>query len=266
MAFLRWFLVKEKDAICLGGGDAVWRDKLHEWLFNHRSVIVCHRPLLYCGSSADYSCTGCNGWNCNHLPASQKQQPHVPTDAERTKEYGEDLWITGAASDSLKDRGPGKKCYLIRGVGPNPDFRVVAMLTNWCPGGNNAACTRPKLHIDVAAPGWDNVKYSTAQSCGQPGKIGQKESGAINNWIMNPDDPGWKTGTPPGQMTWAGWSRPEAERTTFFKDRCKELKNGYDQGCLNFIKWGWKEGNPQAKFAQIPCPQAWVQKTGCPDR
>ncbi|CAD7968788.1 unnamed protein product [Amoebophrya sp. A120] len=206
------------------------------------------------------------GWECNNQDASTRSMPYVPTDAERTSEYKEDLWVTGAASDVMRDRGPGKKCYLIRGVESNPDFRVIAMLTNSCPGQFNAACQRPKTHIDVAAPGWDNHKFSAAQRCAEPGKLGHKESGAINNWIMNPDDDGWKYGNPPGQLTWAGWGRPKEERTTFFRDRCKELKNGYDQGCLNFLKWDWNAGDPKAKFANIPCPQAWVQKTGCPDR
>lgn len=109
------------------------------------------------------------------------------------------------------------------------------------------------------------MKYSGANRCEEAGKMGKKESGAIQNWIMNTESDAWKTGRSPNLLKWDGWEHPE--HMEFFRKRCQELKNGYDKGCLNFVEhWvpGWNEGNVKARMALIKCPEGIAQKTTCP--
>ena len=47
----------------------------------------------------------------------------------------------------------------------NADWLVLAMKKNRCPPWSYG-CERPNVHFDLAAPGFDNAQYSTANVCG----------------------------------------------------------------------------------------------------
>ena len=112
--------------------------------------------------------------------------------------YGEKMWLTGAASDSLAtllggddpccgsdQSGACGKCLLIQNPGAvNANWTAVVMKKNRCPPWTNG-CGANEPHFDVAAPGFDNLQWSTANVCGIRAGTGfenQSQSEALGSW------------------------------------------------------------------------------------
>ena len=112
-------------------------------------------------------------------------------------QYGEKIWMTGAASDFLTnllgqddgccgtdpDGGGGcGKCMLVTNpTAVNSDWKVLVMKKNRCPPWSSG-CSG-KAHLDFAAPGYDNLQFSTANTCGNPGTfISRAQSSICGDW------------------------------------------------------------------------------------
>jgi len=170
--------------------------------------------------------------------------------------FGEKMWLTGAASDALSglmgpddgccgedpnDGGVGGcgKCALVQNPDSrHPDWTAVVMKKNRCPPWSNG-CGAGEPHFDVAAPGFDNLQWSTANVCGiRPGTgfESQGQSETLGSW----------------------WSR--CADTAECADLCDELPADFRKGCRLFASWGWQRGDPErVKFRAVECPAAFVE-------
>jgi len=170
--------------------------------------------------------------------------------------YGERMWLTGAASDALSalmgdddgccgadhnDGGVGGcgKCALVQ----NPDslhplWTAVVMKKNRCPPWSNG-CGAGEPHFDVAAPGFDNLQWSTANVCGLQAGTGfasQAQSETLGGW----------------------WSK--CANTAECAHLCDRLPHSFQRGCRLFASWGWLRGNPdKVKFRAVECPPEFVK-------
>ena len=134
----------------------------------------------------------CNGGGCDagtlqpwndakYLYAPQ----YAPMDPAKHggAKYGEKLWMTGAASDTLShmlgpdagncghsSEGGCGKCLLVSAPSArNSNWTAVVMKKNRCPPWSNG-CGNGQAHFDLAVPGYDNLQYSTANCCGSGSK------------------------------------------------------------------------------------------------
>eukprot|EP00931_Biecheleriopsis_adriatica_P111593 TRINITY_DN85_c0_g1_i1.p1 TRINITY_DN85_c0_g1~~TRINITY_DN85_c0_g1_i1.p1 ORF type:complete len:352 (-),score=41.81 TRINITY_DN85_c0_g1_i1:32-1087(-) len=167
--------------------------------------------------------------------------------------YGEMMWLTGAASDALSalmgpddgccgamDDGAGGcgKCLLVENPDSvHPEWTAVVMKKSRCPP-ESAGCGANEPHFDIAVPGFDNLQYSTANICGQPGTgfDNQSQSESVGNW----------------------WT--ECSNTAACSHLCDKLPDHFQAGCKLFASWGWKRGNPSSvKFNAVPCPSAFAE-------
>jgi len=169
--------------------------------------------------------------------------------------YGEKMWLTGAASDVLgqlmggddgccgkdTDSGACGRCLLIQNPDSvNPDWTAVVMKKNRCPPWTNG-CGSNDAHFDIAAPGFDNLQYSTANICGQSGTgFGdQQASAALGSWYNQCSD------------------------TAECAHLCDKLPAEFQEGCKLFASWGWKQGDPSGvKYKAVDCPAAFKQHVG----
>jgi len=194
-------------------------------------------------------------WDKSKYVSSPGYGPQNPADFGGSV-YGEKMWLTGAASDALsqlagpddgccgtdRDGGGGcGKCLLVQNPDAlHADWTAIVMKKNRCPPWS-AGCGSSTPHFDVAAPGFDNLKYSTANICGQPGTgfNDQKQSESVGNW----------------------WS--ECQNTAECMQLCDKLPASFVAGCKLFASWGWKRGDPPSvKFRAVPCPPAFVKHVG----
>mmetsp|Transcript_56311 Transcript_56311/g.174725 ORF Transcript_56311/g.174725 Transcript_56311/m.174725 type:complete len:495 (-) Transcript_56311:130-1614(-) len=201
----------------------------------------------------------CNGGSCD---ASQlrpwsiwqyKYAPHyAPTDPHKHGGplYGEKLWLTGAASDSLaqmlgpdtdccgRDGGGGGgcgQCLLVKAKeSDHPDWTAVIMKKNRCPP-HSYGCD--KVHMDVAVPGFDHLQYSTANICGSHTRS--------DTYISR------------HQSAICGATAPKHCDCGQLPDDTKERRQIKD-GCLLFKRWGWHHGTPKLDYRPVPCPQNFV--------
>eukprot|EP00931_Biecheleriopsis_adriatica_P111597 TRINITY_DN85_c0_g1_i5.p1 TRINITY_DN85_c0_g1~~TRINITY_DN85_c0_g1_i5.p1 ORF type:complete len:455 (-),score=70.27 TRINITY_DN85_c0_g1_i5:32-1396(-) len=167
--------------------------------------------------------------------------------------YGEMMWLTGAASDVLSalmgpddgccgamDDGAGGcgKCLLVENADSvHPEWTAVVMKKSRCPPWAEG-CGANEPHFDVAAPGFDNLQWSLANICGQPGTgfDNQSQSESVGNW----------------------WT--ECSNTAACSYLCDKLPEHFQAGCKLFASWGWKRGNPSSvKFNAVPCPSAFAE-------
>jgi len=105
--------------------------------------------------------------------------------------------MTGAASDTLSqilngddgccgqdpDGGGGcGKCLLVTNPNAvNSDWKVLVMKKNRCPPWSSGCASSP--HLDFAAPGYDNLQFSTANICGSSDTyISKADSSVCGNW------------------------------------------------------------------------------------
>jgi len=211
----------------------------------------------------------CNGGGCdstamhpfditNYVYAPQ-YAPVVPSQHGGSV-YGEQLWMTGAASDALsallgpdqgccgadKDGGGGcGQCVIIR----NPSARhanwtAVVMKKSRCPP-ESAGCEAPSVHFDLAVPGYDNTNYSLSNVCGDKRRkqtyLTKDESGVCASLYKGPTVK---------NCTCAGLpvSTPEQQA----------LK----RGCELFSQWGWTRGDPALEFQRVACPERFTRLVG----
>jgi len=173
--------------------------------------------------------------------------------------YGEKMWLTGAASDALSqlmgdddgccggdpnDGGVGGcgKCLLVQNPqSMHPDWTAVVMKKNRCPP-HSYGCDSGKPHFDVAAPGFDNLQYSTANVCGgRPGTgfDSKDQSATLGSWYKQCAD------------------------TAQCAHLCNKLPDAFRKGCRLFASWGWKRGDPSSvKYTAVPCPAEFRKRIG----
>eukprot|EP00929_Paragymnodinium_shiwhaense_P025321 TRINITY_DN15348_c0_g1_i11.p1 TRINITY_DN15348_c0_g1~~TRINITY_DN15348_c0_g1_i11.p1 ORF type:complete len:424 (+),score=33.12 TRINITY_DN15348_c0_g1_i11:112-1383(+) len=151
----------------------------------------------------DCSGQGCDAtvlqpWDVSKYVSPPGYGPQDPNDHGGAV-YGEKMWLTGAASDTLSalmgpddgccggmDDGSGGcgKCVLVENRDSlHPDWTAVVMKKNRCPP-EAEGCGANEPHFDVAAPGFDNLQWSLANICGQPdtGFDNQAQSEAVGSW------------------------------------------------------------------------------------
>jgi len=211
----------------------------------------------------DCSGQGCDAatlqpWDESKYVSPPGYGPQDPADFGGAK-YGEVMWLTGAASDALSalmgpddgccggdpnDGGVGGcgKCALVQNPDSlHPDWTAVVMKKNRCPPWSNG-CAAGEPHFDVAAPGFDNLQWSTANICGlRPGTgfESQAQSEAVGSW--------WKHCTNTADCAYL----------------CEQLPSSFQKGCKLFASWGWFRGDPsRVRFRAVPCPPAFVTHVG----
>ena len=106
--------------------------------------------------------------------------------------------MTGAASNALSQQLNGDdgccgsnpegyggcgKCMLVQNPSAvNSHWKVLVMKKNQCPP-EATGCGGGNLHLDLAAPGYDNLQYSLSNTCGQPDTIiTQEQSTSCGSW------------------------------------------------------------------------------------
>jgi len=107
---------------------------------------------------------------------------------------------------------------------------------NRCPPSSNG-CGSGQNHLDFAAPGYDNLQYSTANICSQrtgTGFTSQQQSGVCGSWYS---------------------SYPSTQGCF---GNCAQLPAALRSGCELFSLWGWKSGNPTLNYQVVTCPPAYV--------
>jgi len=172
-------------------------------------------------------------------------------------QYGETLWMTGAASDYLsgllgradgccgddKFGGCGK-CLLVRNDNAvNKNWTAIVMKKNRCPL-EATGCEKGKAHFDLAVPGYDNLQWSLSNVCGSSTRkqtfITKAQSTVCGSW--------WTKGS----NTQQGCSCASLPSNTPERQRIKS-------GCELFTEWGWKSGNPILQYEVRQCPKRYVE-------
>jgi len=173
--------------------------------------------------------------------------------------YGEKMWLTGAASDALSklmgaddgccgsdlnDGGVGGcgKCLLVQNPdSAHPDWTAVVMKKNRCPPNSNG-CGAGQPHFDIAAPGFDNLQFSTANVCGSRPKTGlsKQQSAVLGSWYNT-----------------------RCKDTAECAYLCDQLPPAFQKSCRLFASWGWKRGDPSTvKYRAVPCPPKFQEHVG----
>jgi len=208
----------------------------------------------------DCSGQGCDAgtlqpWDMNKYVSPPGYGPQDPSEFHGGSMYGEKMWLTGAASDTLSilmgdddgccgadgnDGGVGGcgKCLLVQNPDSvNANWTAVVMKKNRCPPSSNG-CAAGQPHFDIAAPGFDNLQWSTANICGKKPGTGfenQDQSASVGSW----------------------WS--QCSNTADCAHLCEKLPIPFQKGCKLFASWGWKRGNPASvKYQAVPCPAEFV--------
>jgi len=123
----------------------------------------------------------------------------------------------------------------------NPDWTAVMMKKNRCPPHSNG-CGADQPHFDVAAPGFDNLQWSTANVCGTRTNTGfdhQNQSAALGSWYES------------------------CSHTAECAYHCEKLPASFQLGCKLFASWGWTRGDPkQVNFKAVECPSRFVDHIG----
>lgn len=211
----------------------------------------------------DCSGQGCDAgtlqpWDSSKYITPPGYGPQDPAEFPGGPKYGEVLWLTGAASDALSilmgdddgccgidpnDGGVGGcgKCALVQNPDSlHPDWTAVVMKKNRCPPSSNG-CGNGEPHFDIAAPGFDNLQWSTANVCASTsipgtGFTSQEQSATLGNW--------WST----------------CQNTAECQNLCDQLPSVFQNGCKLFASWGWKRGDPDAvKYKAIECPAEFIK-------
>jgi hypothetical protein len=211
----------------------------------------------------------CNGQGCDsntldpwneekYVSAAQYAPVHPKKDLGIDSPY--DLWMTGAFSNTLSQQlgaddpccgqpsddpsGGCGKCVAVQ-IKPSQasqPWKVLVMKKNQCPP-EASGCEQGKIHIDFAVPGHDDLNYSLAQKCGQPGTFltAQDEGRCIQNDDLVPQC---------------------SCDFTFLPSATEEEKTWMTRGCQNFVEWGWKQGDPTFTYEVVDCPQEYKDYIG----
>jgi len=212
----------------------------------------------------DCSGMGCDArtlqpWNQGlNYKASPKYAPIAPIGQT---EHGEKMWMTGAASDALSeqmgtadeccgssDEGGCGRCLLVRNANSDhPDWTAIVMKKNRCPPESNG-CGQGKMHFDIAVPGYDNLQYSTANTCGNIG-LNNKNYGACPDGNKECAD----------STVCGSWGSNGASSTATGCS-CESMEDGVmKRGCELFSSWGWRSGDPEIEYQTVECPTAYKE-------
>jgi len=189
-------------------------------------------------------------WNPAKYVASPGYSPLNPAENGGAA-YGEKLWMVGAASDTLaaligaddgccgkdNDSGGCGRCLLVQNPDAvNADWTAVIMKKNRCPPWTNG-CGNGATHFDFAAPGFDNLAFSTANICGNAGTgFTSKDQSAVMG----------------------SWYSQGCSSTIDCIANCDKLPDNLRAGCRLFASWGWRSGDPkQIKYKAVECPPAF---------
>ena len=84
---------------------------------------------------------------------------------------------------------------------------------------------------DAEVPGYDNLQYSTANTCGSSGThISRTQSATCGTWYNSYSD------------------------TRGCEARCAGLPEPFAAACARFSAWGWRRGDPSLEFKAVACP------------
>ena len=231
------------------------------------TTIVCF--LLLSGMLLAQTIKGTHFWDCSGGACdSRTLNPWDPSKYKYAAEYaplnpneyggalyGEKMWMTGAASNGLSallngddgccgsnpEGGGGcGKCVLVQNPSAvNKDWKVLVMKKNQCPP-EATGCGNGNLHLDLAAPGYDNLQWSLSNTCGQPDTIiTQAQSTSCGSW--------WNYGS----NTITGCSCASFPSSTPQQQMLKK-------GCELFTSWGWTSGDPDLTYEIVDCPSAYT--------
>jgi len=203
----------------------------------------------------------CNGAGCDATvlqPWDAQKYVYAPQYAPADPDdyggaiYGEKLWLTGAASDTLSQKmGPDLEycgsstegsggcgqCLIVRNpYAINPNVTAIVMKKNRCPP-ESPGCHLD--HMDFAVPGFDVLGVSLSNVCGASHKddthIDQKQSAICGK-------------TPAHSCDCSGIPDNTPERKMLRK------------GCELFRDWGWHHGAPLLNYQPVPCPPKFVER------
>jgi hypothetical protein len=173
---------------------------------------------------------------------------------------GERMWLTGAASNDLSrllGRADGccgadtfggcGRCFLVQNTNSvNSAWTALVMKKSQCPP-SNTACASGRVHIDIAAPGYDNLQWSQSNVCGSSARrqtfISRAQSTTCGDW--------WTR----GGNTIQGCSCSALPTGTVEQQRIRA-------GCELFTSWGWRTGNPSLQYRMVTCPSRFVNIIG----
>ena len=136
-------------------------------------------------------------WDPSKYRYAPQYAPQDPNDYGGAK-YGEKIWMTGAPNIGLARLLEGDsnccgsedqfgdncgQCMLVTVPSAvNADWKVLVMKKNSCPEWSNG-CGANEIHLDLAAPGFDNLDFSTANICGERGTyISKSTSSVCGDW------------------------------------------------------------------------------------
>eukprot|EP00941_MAST-03F_sp_MAST-3F-sp1_P003531 g3531.t1 len=214
------------------------------------------------GGACDATVVKGTSWQQNPNPLylyAPQYSPMNPADYGGAK-YGEQLWMTGAASDTLTDilgtddsccgrdsskAGGCGKCVLVQNSNAiKSNWSAVVLKKNRCPP-QSQGCEAGKAHLDMAVPGYDNLQWSLSNICGAlPNThITKAESTSCGAWWSN------------GSSTTEGCDCSSLPSTTNAQKLMK-------RGCELFTQWGWKTGNPTLSYTVVECPAELVKIVG----
>jgi len=199
-------------------------------------------------------------WQEQLFSASPLYAPVDPNDYGGPSDYGEKFWATGAANDDLatllgadvascgtSDLSPGGcgKCLLVQNDNAiNADWKVMVMKKNRCPP-YSPGCEAGKLHLDLAVPGFDDVRFSTGNVC----------QGNPNDWTRDNVFGMTHASSSSCALWWDGNDNTQAGCD------CTSVTSDYGlrAGCELFTQWGWKATeSPQLHYKVVDCPDAFI--------
>lgn len=115
-----------------------------------------------------------------------------------------------------------------------------------CPPETNL-CGQGKLHMDIAAPGFDYVAESTASVCGSGARATSFLSAAESQACSS--------------STWDSAAAPLTSCcAAIVDDGTSPARQRLRRGCELFAGWGWTSGTPTLEFAPVTCPAAFVDR------
>lgn len=190
-----------------------------------------------------WDCSG-GACGCAYLPNDDPATPahcysNAMFKAPNNNPYGAKFYGTAAVSEALFQSdgsywiGEGcGKCWKVVGTSNTPgnegvETTLVLKAANVCPP-ENTQCSNGKVHFDIAAPGFDVLSYSLANTCAQ------REPGELV-----------------GFQTCSGWMI-DSQQPHENCDCDQFIDPVLRAGCKNFLSLQWD--NPTVSYESVECP------------
>jgi len=254
------FMRNPGEAYCVPGNPPGWLG--HQLTYQHARGETPNEDLsknwnggLHATHYWDCSGQGCDALNLQPWDRSRYVSPpeYAPMDPAKYggSLYGENIWMTGSTSDAVSsilgpdanncgsdNGGPGGcgQCLLVKNYhSNNKDWAAVIMRKNRCPPWTRG-CGGGQFHIDLAVPGFDDLVYSTANICGNPGTTLSKQQSSICGSVKPADCNCWQI--------------------PVYTAALRRMR----EGCELFKQWGWWSGTPTLDWRPVPCPRKFVEQ------